>query len=413
LSVGPGAVGALLFCSGILGCVSAGIGRATTANSIPDSPWAVRYETRTFPSIFSAWTSAENLNRSPAGPIVPLSKLEKKAETLCRHDLIWNGPYYFGLRPNNAYAGLADGFIPDEAGRGVAARAELLQCNPHAITAVEIRYHDAPASYLPEDSPMWKRDEHGNRIIAWSEGGFYKLDYSNAELQDRAARQCLSAIQSGRVDGCFLDWWSSEDLDRLRIVKKIRSLIGEEAFIIVNSNGKIPIQSAPYINGIYMEGFGASFFKDWQVAKENLLWAKTALRAPAVTAFEGWFPLPGHGASLGRNDAQLMRFVTTLSLVFSDGTVLVGDANPLPTPDHLHDWYPFWSTRLGRPRTGINIKRSDGSYWRQFEGGVVVFNPPNNPKVRIDFADVKQSQASSKTARQHWVNAGDGDIFIP
>jgi hypothetical protein len=376
-------------------------------------PWKNRYLNRNFPSIFSPWVSAENLNLSPGGLVAPLSRSENSLTSLCRHDLIWSGPGRFGLKFNQAYPGLADGFEQPSFPVGLRARANILHCNSNAIIAVEIRYHDAPGDYLPEDSPWWKRDNKGNRIIAWKEGGYFKLDFSNPDLQKRVAAQCASAVLSGVVDGCFFDWWSKEDEDRLAMIRAVRTAIGDDALIIVNVNGGTPIQSAQYINGIYMEGFGSSFFNGWQLASKNLIWAKSSLRQPAITAFEGWYLDPTQNQNgLGRNDVKFMRMLTTLSLVFSDGTVLFGDPNPLPTPDHLHDWYPFWSTHLGKPIGSPSIKRADGSYWREYEHGTVVFNPPENSSVNLDFSEDRTSQATQARSRHQQVGPGDGDLFI-
>ena len=44
----------------------------------------------------------------------------------------------------------------------------------------------------------------------------------------------------------------------------------------------------------------------------------------------------------------LMRATTTLSLTLSDGYCLFADPDPLPTADHLHDWYPYWNKSLGK-----------------------------------------------------------------
>jgi hypothetical protein len=75
----------------------------------------------------------------------------------------------------------------------------------------------------------------------------------------------------------------------------------------------------------------------------------------------------------------LMRNITTLSLVFSNGYVLFSDPNQLPTPDHLHDWYPFWEKSLGKP-TGplatLDRPNLSGAYMREYERGEAVFNPP-------------------------------------
>ena len=51
-----------------------------------------------------------------------------------------------------------------------------------------------------------------------------------------------------------------------------------------------------------------------------------------------------------------MRATTTLALTHGDGYCLFSDPNPLPTPDHMHNWYPFWNKSLGRPlRSGPRL----------------------------------------------------------
>ena len=132
------------------------------------TPWADRYQARSFPSIFQAWAPAENLHEKSDSPLLPLSIQESSLATTCRHDLIWSGPEPFGLRFNHRFQGLADSFVLAKK-KGVLDKSEILSCNPHAVLAVEIRYHDAAPDYLPEDSPWWKRNAQGKRILAWAE----------------------------------------------------------------------------------------------------------------------------------------------------------------------------------------------------------------------------------------------------
>lgn len=393
-------------------CASAPHIPATPQNPT-DPTWITRYQSRGFPSVFSPWESTRTLNLNPHGPVTPLSATESPTESLCRHDLIWSGAGVFDLEWNNRYPGLADGFTQESVIKGLRKRAEILKCNPNAVIAVEIRHRDARGDFLPEDSPWWKRDSNGQRIIGWKEGGYFLLDYSHPDFQKRIAAQCLAAVRSKVVDGCFIDWWSKENSDRLALIKKVREAIGENALLIVNANGARPTQSAPYINGIYMEGFGTHFFSGWQTAAENLLWARTALRSPAITAFESWYPHPKPAEEIsGRNDLKQMRMFTAISLIFSDGTILYADPNPLPTPDHIHDWYPFWDKTLGKPTEPPGIKRADGTYSREFEKGTVVFNPPENTDVTVGFAQKRTSRATRKQSRRHQVQPGDGDLFL-
>ena len=60
-----------------------------------------------------------------------------------------------------------------------------------------------------------------------------------------------------------------------------------------------------------------------------------------------------------------MRVATTLALTHSDGYVLYADPNPLKTPDHLHDWYPFWDAQAGQAgrqvHAGVTMARISAS----------------------------------------------------
>jgi len=136
-------------------------------------------------------------------------------------------------------------------------------------------------------------------------------------------------VESGVVDGVMLDWWE-EDADRVALVTAIRKRIGEDALILVNANDRKIPQSAPFVNGLFMECYKSQTAGQWQQIAETLAWAEENLRTPRINCLETWW----HDS---RADEHLMRATTTLSLVLSDGYCLFADPNPLPTPDHLHD----------------------------------------------------------------------------
>jgi hypothetical protein len=383
--------------------LSCGTTNRNIASNTEPSSTKTRYQNRSFPSIFVPWASAENLNQSPAESVTPLSHVENAITTLARHDLIFKGPHGFGLQFNNSFEGLATGFTASSVAVALQTRASILSKNPNAILLAEIRYRDAASTYLPANSVWWMRDSNGKPVLGWKEGNYYLLDFTRADFQHQVALQCSAVIQTGVVDGCMFDWWAKEDASRLTLIKKVRDVIGPDALIIVNVNGRLPMQSAPYLNGIYMEGFGSSFFSDWHKASQNLIWARKHLQSPAITAFEGW------GV---RNDLLLMRMVTTLSLVFSDGYVLFSDPDSLPTPDHAHDWYAFWNRSLGKPSGASFITHADGSFSRDYENGMVVFNPPENQKVIVHLSSPGRSRATGVKSITHFIQPGDGDIFV-
>ncbi len=175
-----------------------------------------RIDGRTFPSVFQAWSPADNLPN------------EDKNQTLARHDLIWNGPGFFGLRWNNAHAGLADGFTAQSVEHGLAFRKMILKLNPNMVLIAEVRYRDANKSYLPDSHPWWLRGANGQPVAGWQEGGFPCLDFHNPEFRQQVAKQCKAVVASGVVDGVMLDWWS-DDPSRLALIQEVRRVVGDRA----------------------------------------------------------------------------------------------------------------------------------------------------------------------------------------
>jgi hypothetical protein len=350
-----------------------------------------RIRNRGFPSVFQAWSPADNLPN------------EDKLRTLARHDLVWRSPTLFGLRWETRPTALATSFSPDSIRVGQSMRQSLLTMNPNMIFIAEIRYRDAPANFFPESHAWWLRDKRGRRRKGWAEGGYYLLDFSNVEYQRHVASRAKAAVETGVFDGVFLDWWG-DDSDRLSLVRTVRNAIGSDHLIIANANDRKTPRTAPYINGYFMECFRSKTAADWNRIISTLVWAEENLRSPRVNCLETW-----HHRS--RNDLPLMRSVTTLSLTLSNGYCLFSDPNPLPAPDHLHNWYPFWTRTLGQPLSK-GVRRSDGSFAREFEHGTAVFNPMGNRRATVSFEKSRRSVNTGKDATRHIISPGDGDLFI-
>jgi len=346
---------------------------------------------RSFPSVFQAWSPAE-----VGGSTDPLA-------VAARHDLIWHGVGWYGLRWDAAVSGLGEKLVAASIANGLAQREKLLKLNPNVILIAEIRYRDASRRFLPENHKWWARDEAGKIVKGWGEGGFLCLDFANADYRRHVAQRAKAVVESGVVDGVLLDWWR-DDEDRLALVKEVRKAIGGEHLIIANANDRKTPLTAAYINGYFMECYRSKTAQDWRRIESTLLWAQEKLRRPAVNCLEVWF----HNS---RRDLNLMRATTTLSLTHSNGYCLFSDPNPLPTPDHRHDWYPFWDKRLGKP-VSERKQRADGAFSREFEDGTVVYNPMGNSPALISFKETRKSLATGKSARRHTVAALDGDIFL-
>ncbi len=351
-------------------------------------PLEKRIGERTFPSVFQAWSAVQGLK-------------EDTTTSVARHDLFFTYPEYFGLRWDKTPQGLAENFTPESVVKARDFRTDLLKRNPQMVLLAEIRHRDAHKSFLPENSAWWKRDAQGKIVPGWEEGGYWQMDYANPDFQNHVAAQAKAVIESGVCDGVMLDWWS-EDAARVELVKRVRAAIGDKALIMVNSNHRQVPQSAPYVNGIFMECYISKTPDDWQRISETLLWAEANLRTPRVNCLETWY-------QTSRDDFHLMRATTTLALTHSDGYCLFSDPNELPTPDHAHNWYEFWEKSLGRP---LASGSGNGVLWRrEFQNGTAVYNAPGHKPSSITFAAPCRSLATGKIEKTHVVNGADGDIF--
>jgi hypothetical protein len=98
-------------------------------------------------------------------------------------------------------------------------------------------------------------------------------------------------------------------------------------------------------------------------------------------------------------------------LTHSNGYTLFADPNTLPTPDHLHAWYPFWDRWLGRP-LGSREQRLDGAIQREFETGTAVYNPIDNQPVAVTFPAARRSAATGDCATEFTLGMLDGDLYL-
>jgi hypothetical protein len=141
---------------------------------------------------------------------------------------------------------------------------------------------------------------------------------------------------------------------------------------------------------------------DFAQLTRTLEWAEGAVRAPRINCFEMWL-------AKSRQELDRMRLATTIGLVHSDGYVLFGDPDGLASPEHMHDWYPFWNKNLGHP--GLRVPRDDGAFQREYDKGTVVSNPSAAP-VTVTFPEPRLSAATGLRSQTHKVPAADGDLFL-
>ena len=386
---------------------------------------------RNYPSIFQAWNGIENRpDEDELHHLVRHDFAFAHPYTLLR--IAWN------ISEEQPYSGLATDLLPSQLNTARQRKQELLSLNPNLLLLVEIRYRDArylsrqnethvknwwEVGFYPPDSPYWLKHSNGKPVIGWGEDTngnekidendtvlHYLIDFTNPSVQDLIVNQAVALDKSGLFDGIMLDWWNedyatspigvndwsdtiltreAESEARLSILRKIRTQVTDDFLILVNANMRQIPKSAPSVNGIFMECYkqkhdsGYSLDQILQI-EETLLWAEQHLREPRINCLEGWRVVTDYMGDLdtrvaernSEENRQWMRTITTLSLTHSDGYVLFGDDNAIPTPDHLHNWYDFWDADLGQPiqEKAVQYQGVVGLFIREFENGWVVYN---------------------------------------
>ncbi|TWU34341.1 hypothetical protein [Novipirellula artificiosorum] len=403
----------LLWITGIFFSLTAS---ASLAQTGPPEPGSVghRVTEKSFPSVFQAWNPIDM-------PSWPQDSLEERLKAAAKHDLIWEEPVsqlgygvklVLGAVWDHKHGGLATGFTAESQQQAIANRAAMLKMNPDMAFLLEVRWRDAPGSFLPEDSPFWKRHPNGTRVEGWLGGPepYFMLDYENEAFRANVSRQCRIALDSGVYDGIMLDWNG-----RLDLIKRVRTEIGQDGLIIVNIHDDVKDgeEYKDLINGSFMEcnpnGPGApkaSFYTSWDDLRDGLIFFEEHFQNPQINCLEVWG---------SRDDLRRMRAATTLGLTHSNGYLLYADPNPLKTPDHLHNWYDFWNVDLGRPLNDCVRKKMPKNRVaeRSFEGGVVVYNHFGNEKAVFSFDTPHKRLSDGKISKQFEMQDADGDIFLP
>lgn len=381
---------------------------------------ASRVEGKTFPSVFQAWYSIDMPEQYPT------KTEEQRIKISAMHDIMWEEPLsqlgegvdlVLGLEWDHENNGLATAFTHESLQRAKKNKAALLEYNPNMVCLFEVRWRDAPQSFLPENSDWWLRDSTDQIVKGWLGGWepFWMLDYENLEFQDNVARQCKLAVECGVYDGIMLDWSG-----HLEIIKKVRKAIGPDKLIVVNIHDDIHHGELykDYINGSFMELNPMDTLsmavedlvlhdkedvnkRNWDKIRDALVYYEENLQKPKVNCLEVWG---------NRKDESRMRATTTLGLVYSDGYVLYADPNPLKTPDHYHDWYKEWDFKLGKP-IASRVERADGLAIREYENGTVVYNHYGNPALSIKFDEEKTRLSDGSKGTEFAVNGRDGNIF--
>jgi hypothetical protein len=426
---------------------------------------------RTYPSVFQAWNPVENLSGMTEVEALARHDLVFAGPWVLR--LLWASTSeqpWSGLSTNLVGVD-ATRAVPVANGLEQARRrrAELRKLNPNLKLLCELRYRegfyarptDKPdlraQDAFPPDSPFWLRDKQGQLCPGWGEDAngdgtitrdevrFMLLDFRNPAFQALLAQKARAIQQTGLFDGIMLDWWNEDDATtghwpdwkgtyltrdeeraaRIAMLQAIRREVRDDFLILVNANSRTVPLSAPYVNGLFMECFkkkyDQGYTRDQIVAMEKTLsWAERTLRQPHINCLEGWRVVTAYNGDRAQRVAErsreenraCMRLVTTLSLTHSDGYVLFGDDNAMPSPDHLHNWYDFWDADLGTPVGVAGAEgRVPGLFVREYTGGWAVCNRSGKAQA-VSVGVPTRAVSSGKVAPEHIVPDLDGEILL-
>lgn len=130
-----------------------------------------RVADKSYPAVFQAWNPLDMPSKYPT------DTHEQFLDNAAKHSLIWEEPVsqlgfdtklVFGLVWDHKHAGLATSFTKESLAEAKKNLTYLLDKNPNIVSLFEVRWRDAPGSYLPENSEFWLRDAQGNRVQGWN-----------------------------------------------------------------------------------------------------------------------------------------------------------------------------------------------------------------------------------------------------
>ena len=375
---------------------------------MPPLPLQPRLE-RSFPSIFTAWGG---LGWSSVLNQPHLSDLEQMAQ----HDL-----YFCCLIFGGEFVETENGMVirsyQEEAIQG---RDDYIAQNPNMTFLAGIDMALEELGIFPDDSPYWLRDEDGN-IIRKYEAGW--VDLSHPDIQKRSIQKALAVSKCGLYDGIFMDIWNElyrnppSNLEGIvTILKSIRERVHPDFLIMVNSSNQRDPDSAPYLNGLFMESGVPGKWENpsagFTVLENNLSWAEANLRTPVINALET--DVLRHEPLDSPTNLRYMRAATTLSLTFSDGYVLFRIDSWEGKHMHWHYWYDFWDADLGRP-VGPKFQLYDddipGLYIREFTNGWTVYNH-SGAEQTIMLPELTTGVASHLEGQSHTLPNLDGEMYL-
>jgi hypothetical protein len=198
-----------------------------------------------------------------------------------------------------------------------------------------------------------------------------------------------------------------------QILKLTRELCGPEMIINCNCEWSADSPYYTYANGNCQEdALGAwtwsnhTFAEVWEIYQRNMQQPLPPAKVHIILSDPDGQRFDDFKPDLPTAVLQKMRYGLTITLL--DDGYFGFDAG---APWHCQVWwFPEYDANLGLAK-GDAQKRSDGTWMREFENGVVVANPTSSTST-IEFADAYKDVTTGIEGTQFVVPPQDGRIFV-
>jgi hypothetical protein len=198
-----------------------------------------------------------------------------------------------------------------------------------------------------------------------------------------------------------------------QLLRLTRELLGENA-IIVGNPGVEWTNDLPYwdyANGHMQENslgtmFGSSWPRIWEIYQRNMQKPSPPSRIHWIVADTNQNQFDNAKPDLPPTELQKMRFGLAITLL-GDGYFGFDQG------DGQHGqlwWFPEYDANLGLAK-GDAKERSDGTWAREFDNGVVVVNPTTAEKA-IEFENTYQDITTGTKSSHFSILPRDGRLFI-
>jgi len=295
---------------------------------------------------------------------------------------------------------------------------KLRQINPNVLVLPYVDVIEGPDN--PSIPQQWWALKDGKRWSGWP--GYYRINTKlNDVLQFNLDKVRTEVCGRPCFDGVFYDCWGVDEW----LVPKTAALRDGQNIVMVN-DWNLPHHGFSTLNGVLAED-EIDRIMEGKVDYEDFLnryfhWTNES-RKPCVTmivcspraiSYDPW-----HWSKMSNQerqaelekyraaDQQTMRFGLATTLM-SDGyfgydTGMAGRGNWW--------WYKEYDAPLGHP-LGLAHRNVDGTWQREYEGGVVVVNGSSYDAV-VHLETKSRDVSTGRVGTQFTIPFFDGRIFLP